>query len=215
MLFSLVKKDFILVKKDLLILLIFAVIAPIFVTIKIPFSSGGFLGFFITVTFLEYLLFNTVSIAENKYKGSALLCTTTYSRNELVKAKYLFILVIFICNYFIYTITAFVIPIGIDKLNVFTLGISLLIITIYFGISIPVLYKFGYEKTKYISMTIIFITPFIFPIIAKWLYSKNINLQNIIPFPKAIQNLFIYFLVLVIGLISMTLSMHLYSKKDL
>jgi ABC-2 type transport system permease protein len=98
MLFNLVKKDFILAKKYLLLLIAIAVVVQIFITIKVNFSSGGFLGFFITVLYFEFMLFNTVSMLEDKYKGSALLCTTPYTRNTLVKAKYLFIR-IYVCFY--------------------------------------------------------------------------------------------------------------------
>lgn len=220
MLFSLVKKDFILAKKYLIFMLIFAGAGPIFIITKlgpsgIGSSGSGFLGFLLTVLYMEYILFGTVSILEDKYKGSALLCTTPYTRNALVKAKYLFILVIFICSYIIYTITAFLVPIRMDRLNFFTLGISLLIITIYFGIIIPLQYKFGYEKTKYISFTIIFISPFVVPNIVKWLHSNNISLQITIPFPQVIQNLIPCVIALIIGFISMTLSIHIYSKKNL
>lgn len=215
MLLSLVKKDFILIKKYWIFLVVISVAVPIFITVKADFSSGGFLSFFTTVIFLEYMLFGTVSIAEDKYKGSALLCATPYTRNALVKAKYIFIFAIFICIYIIYTITAFVTPIGIENLSFFTLGISLLIITVYFGISIPMQYKYGYEKTKYISMFIVFISPFIIPTIIKWLQTKNFNLHVSIPLPQVIENLLIYFLVLLIGFVSMLISINIYSKKEL
>ncbi|MCM1990784.1 ABC-2 transporter permease [Oceanirhabdus seepicola] len=215
MLLSLVKKDFILVKKYLLILLIFAVGAPIFITTKINFSSGGFLEFFITVIFIEYMLFNTVSISEDKYKASALLCSTPYTRNRLVKAKYLFILVIFVCIYIIYTITSFIVPIGIERLNIVTLGRALLIITIFWGIIIPIQYQFGYEKTKYIGFTFIFLSPFVVPIIIHWLQSKNINFQITLPFPQIIQDLIPCLLALLIGFTSMFVSINIYSKKNL
>lgn len=213
MLFNLVKKDFILVKKYLVVMFIFTVVAPIW--LKISLGNVGFVGFFIIVLLLEYMLFNSVTMLEDKYKGSALLCTTPYTRKALVKAKYIFILAIFICTYIIYTITAIVAPIGIDRLNIFTFGMSLLIITIYFGIIIPMQYKFGYEKIRYISFAIIFISPFAVPNIVKWLVSKNISFQIIIAFPQVIQNLLPYFLAVVIGIISMILSINIYSKKNL
>ncbi len=203
MLFSLVKKDFILLKKYLLFLIAVAIGEPIFIMTKQNFSGAGFFSFFITVLFLEYMLFSMVSMSEEKYKVSVLLCSTPYTRNILVRAKYLSILVTFILAYIIYTVTAFVAPIGMEKLNIFTLGMSLLIITIFFGVIIPLQYKFGYEKTRYISFAIIFISPFIVPNIIKWLHSNNINLQSTIQFPQVIQNLFPCFLALIIGYLSM------------
>lgn len=213
MLYNLVLKDFLLAKKYFIFLIIIAAGAPIFVTASVKFSSGGFLELFIAALYLEHMLLGTVSVAEEKYKGSTLLCATPYTRNTLVKAKYLFSLVIFIFTYIIYLITASVVPMGIAKVNVFTLGLSLLFITIIWGIIIPVQYQFGYEKTKYTSIIIIFISIFAVPNIVKWLNFENISIQ--ISLPGIIQNLLPYFLVLLIGFISMTVSLHIYSKKDL
>ncbi len=215
MLFSLVKKDFILGKNYLLILLVFAIVGPIYMTTAIKFSSGGFMNFFPTALLIEFMLIGTVSMAEDKYKGATLLCTTPYTRNSLVKARYIFILIIFFCNYIIYTITAFIAPIGIPKLNVFTFGISLLFLIVFFGIGMTIEYKFGYEKTKYVSMCVIMLIFFVVPSIAKWLISNNIGFKISIPFSTIIQNLFPYVLALVIGVISMNLSIRIYSKKNL
>lgn len=211
MLFNLVKKDLILAKKYLIIMFFFAIGAPIFIEIKTDFIGGGFMGFFLTALFTQYMLFNTVSIAEDKSKGSALLCTTPYTRNTLVQAKYLFILVIFIFNCVIYTITSFLAPVNMPMLNLSTVGISLLIIVIYFGIFIPLQYQFGYEKTKYIASFLIFISPFVFPYIVMFLQSKNINLDISLPF----GSLFLYLIALIIGIVSMIISTQIYCQKDL
>lgn len=211
MLFNLVKKDLILAKKYLAILFVFSIIAPIFIEMKTEFMSGGFLGFFITALFTQYMLFNTVSMMEHKSKGSVLLCATPYTRKALVKAKYLFILVIFICNCLIYTVTFYFIPTGIPMLNASIFGISLLILVTIFGAVIPLQYQFGYEETKYISWFFVFISPFVLPIIIKLLKSNNISPKFSFPF----GNLFLYFLALIIGLVSMVMSIRIYSKKNL
>ncbi|GER66545.1 hypothetical protein BpJC4_10160 [Weizmannia acidilactici] len=60
MLLPLVKKDFLLVKKYLLFLLIFTAVAPVYLSSQLPEGSGE-LAFFVTVLYLEYILFNYVS----------------------------------------------------------------------------------------------------------------------------------------------------------
>lgn len=215
MLFNLVKKDFILAKKYWLFLIILAIGIPIFITAKINFKSGGFLGFFIMVIYIEYMLFGTVSMTEDKYKGSALLCTTPYTRKSLVKSKYILILVIFVFAYIIYTIMTFVSPLGIERLNIFTLGMSLLIISILFGAVIPIQCKFGYEKTRYIFFGFIFVSTFLVPIIIKQLTSQNISFKIVLHFPTIIQNLLVFLLALIISFVSMNLSIKIYSKKNL
>lgn len=211
MLFNLVKKDLILAKKYLIIMIIFAIGAPVFIETKTNFISGGFLGFLITALWIQYMLFNAVSMSEDKSKGSVLLCATPYTRKTLVKAKYLFILVIFACTCILYAVTSLYAPIDIPMLNISTSGISLLIIMTFFGIIIPLQYQFGYEKTKNISMLFVFISPFVFPKIVMLLKSSNISFQNMI----FSSNLFSYFLTLVIGFLSMIISIHIYSKKSL
>lgn len=215
MLFHLVKKDFILAKKYLLFILMAAIGMPVFIHTRIGYMSGGFLDFVITVLLVVYLLFNTVSMAEDKYRGAALLCATPYTRNAVVKAKYLFILIVFLCCYILYAIIAWIVPIDMKMLDISTVGISLLVTAMYFGVMIPVQYRFGYEKTKYISNSLIFITPFVFPTIIKQLQSNNIHLRITLPFPQMMQDLIPCFIALVMGFISMMISVSIYSKKNL
>ncbi|MDQ0087666.1 hypothetical protein J2T12_001072 [Paenibacillus anaericanus] len=167
MLISLVRKDLLIAKKYLLLMFIFAIVGPIFISSELKFLNGSFISFLITVLFLEYIIFNSVSMAEDKYKGSALLCTTPYTRDAIVRAKYLFVLVIFIMSLITYTITASVTPLGLDRLNITNVGISLLTLSFFFGVLIPVQFKFGYEKTKMIFFFVVFLTPFIFPTIVQ------------------------------------------------
>lgn len=88
MLLHLVKKDLILAKKYLLFMLIFAVVGPIFINSKLVFDNGSFISFLITVLFVEFIVFNMVSMQEDKYRGAALLCTTPHTRNGVIKANF-------------------------------------------------------------------------------------------------------------------------------
>lgn len=215
MLLNLVKKDLLLAKNYLIFMILLAIGGPIFIEMKIGSMSGGFISFFIIVLFVEYMLFSTVSLAEDKYKGASLLCATPYTRNALVKARYLFVLLIFICCYIIYTMTAVLAPVHLEMLNISAFGVSFLFLTIYFGVVIPAQYRFGYEKIKYISFFIIFLSPFILPGIAEWWHSNNISLQITFPYPQIIQDLVPSAIALVIGFVSMLISINIYSRKDL
>lgn len=215
MLISLVRKDLLIVKKYLLIMFIFAIVGPIFISSELKFLNGSFIGFLITVLFLEYIIFNSVSMAEDKYKGSALLCTTPYTRDAVVRAKYLFVLVIFIISLITYTLTASVTPLGLERLNITNVGISLLTLSFFFGVLIPVQFKFGYEKTKMFFFSVVFLTPFLFPTIVQWLQSHNLEMNIMLPFPHILQVCFLYLLSLLVVLISMLLSKQIYAKKNL
>lgn len=217
MLFNLVRKDLILTKKYLIIMLIITIAAPIFIQSRNNLNDGGFLSFFLSTFMVQYMLFNVVSMSEAKYKGSALLCATPYTRNALVKAEYLFLFVIFVSCYMIYTMTAFLAPININMkmLSVSVIGITLLITTIFFGTILPVQYQFGYEKTTFIFRIIFMIPFFVLPAMINFLKSTNISFQRIPSFPPIIQALSPSFLALVIGFVSMIMSIHIYSKKNL
>lgn len=216
MLFHLVKKDLILAKKYLLVMLIFAVVAPIFFYSKLRFSNGSFASFLITVLFMEYILFNMVSMQEDKYGGAALLCTTPYTRNGVIKAKYLYVLVIFIGCFLLYNLaTAIGSSIGLARLNTYSVGIALLIISVFFGILIPIQTKFGYEKTKYIFFILIFLTPFILPAIIEWYQSTNFNINFSLSLPQTVKVWMPFVISILIGLISMFISIRIFSKKNL
>ncbi|MEQ2528436.1 ABC-2 transporter permease [Bacillaceae bacterium CLA-AA-H227] len=215
MLFHLVKKDFILAKKYLLFMLIFAVIGPIFIYSKLGFDNGSFTSFLITVLFTEYILFNMVSMQEDKYRGSALLCTTPHTRNGVIKAKYLFILVIFIGCFLLFNLAVAIgFFTGLARLNIYSIGIALLIISVFFGILIPIQTKFGYEKTKYIFF-ILFLTPFILPTIIEWYQSMNFNINFQLPLPQTVMVWVPFVISIFIILISMIISIQIFSKKNL
>jgi hypothetical protein len=218
MLFNLVKKDLILAKKYLIPTIIFAIVGPIFIYSKLGLSNGSFLSFLITLLFTEYILFNMIAISEDKYKGAALLCTTPYTRKSVIKAKYLLILIIFLGCFLLYNLATIIgASVGLERLSIFNAGTSLLIISLFFGVFIPVQIKFGYEKTRYISFILVFLTPFLLPVILQCIQSNNstldIHLFDLIP-----QGLKVWLplvIAFVIFLLSMQGAIRIYSKKDL
>ncbi|MGJ7921670.1 ABC-2 transporter permease [Neobacillus sp. LXY-4] len=215
MLFHLVKKDFIIAKKYVWIMLVFAVVGPIIIYSKLDGIGNSFVSFLITVLFVEYILFNMISFQEDKYKGSALLCTTPHTRNGVIKAKYLFILVIFIGSFLLYNLAVAIDSSGLERLNTISIGTVLLIISVFYGILIPIQIKLGYEKTKYISFIIIFLTPFILPAVVEWYQSIQFNFNINTPLPEQIKVWVPLVLSFFIGFVSMMLSIRIYSKKNL
>ncbi|OXX84820.1 hypothetical protein AVM15_02160, partial [Paraclostridium benzoelyticum] len=177
--FNLVKKDFMVLKKYWIFLVIFPVAGPIFITHNIGISNSSFISFFITLIFLEFILYGTLSRLEEKDKGNILLSTIPYSRAEIVISKYIFVGAVFVIAYILYTLAVFISPIDVKALNISSIVISFLLIAICFGISIPTQYKYGTEKTKYISSILIFLSPFLIPKVVNWVQSKNIDLNII------------------------------------
>ncbi|MGE8205580.1 ABC-2 transporter permease [Heyndrickxia sp. NPDC080065] len=216
MLFSLVKKDLLLAKKYLMFMTIFSFVSPLLIASRSSFSDTGFVSLLITVLLTEYILYISISSLEDKSKGAALLCTTPYKRNGVIKAKYLLILIIFMCCFILYTILTYLgISPNIQQMSITKIGTIMLVLSIFFGILIPVQVKFGYEKTKYIGFIIVFLTPFVLPNLIKWYTSSNLSINFTISLSQNIYGWIPFVLSLIIGYISMQVSIRIYSKKDL
>ncbi|MGN4702522.1 ABC-2 transporter permease [Bacillus cereus group sp. MYBK195-1] len=215
MLINLVVKDILLVKRYFFILLVFAAIAPIYLSTQLHLNDGGLIGFLLTVVFMEHILFGTISKFEDQYKGAALLCATPYTRSAFVKAKYLFLLVVFLCASIIRMIISIIIPSGIENLSINALGITFLVVSILFGILLPFQFKFGLDKTKMISFIVVFLTPFVAPTLIKEIQLSHLNFTLPLPFPSIIMAWMPCLISIVISIISMIISLKIYAKKDL
>lgn len=215
MLINLVVKDILLVKRYFFILLVFAAIAPIYLSTQLHLNDGGLIGFLLTVVFMEHILFGTISKFEDQYKGAALLCATPYTRSAFVKAKYLFLLVVFLCASIIRMIISIIIPSGIENLSINALGITFLVVSILFGILLPFQFKFGFDKTKMISFIVVFLIPFVAPTLIKEIQLSHLNFTLPLPFPSIIMAWMPCLISIVISIISMIISLKIYAKKDL
>ncbi|HDR7762136.1 ABC-2 transporter permease [Bacillus cereus] len=215
MLINLVVKDIMLVKKYFSILLVFAAIAPIYLSTQLKLNDGGLIGFLLTVVFMEHILFGTISKFEDQYKGATLLCATPYTRSAFVKAKYLFLLVVFLCASIIRMITSIIIPSGIENLSINALGITFLVVSILFGILLPFQFKFGFDKTRMISFIVVFLTPFVAPTLIKEIQLSHLNFTLPLPIPSIIMAWTPCLISIIISIISMIISLKIYAKKDL
>ncbi|MCU4981432.1 ABC-2 transporter permease [Bacillus cereus] len=215
MLINLVVKDILLVKRYFSILLVFAAVAPIYLSTQLHLNDGGLIGLLLTVVFMEHILFGTISKFEDQYKGATLLCATPYTRSAFVKAKYLFLLVVFLCASIIRIITSIIIPSGIENLSINALGITFLVVSILFGILLPFQFKFGFDKTRMISFIVVFLTPFVAPTLIKEIQLSHLNFTLPLPFPSIIMAWMPFLISIVISIISMIISLKIYAKKDL
>ncbi|UTR14467.1 ABC-2 transporter permease [Salipaludibacillus sp. LMS25] len=212
MLLHLVKKDILLVKKYLLFTLLAVIAIPLFIMSRIP-EFLGFNAFLISVIFAKFMLYQYVSMAEMKYpKATALLCGTPYPRNMLIKARYTFLLLIFVYCYVAYTLLALLMP-KVDYLPPLSILTALLFSTILFGIYTPIQYKLGYERTKYFFSIVIVATPFILPALSN--LDIRLDLSELSAMPMLAKYLIVFIALISILSISLTLSIKIYSKKDL
>lgn len=214
MLFHLVKKDCLIIKKYLFLMMLIALGMPLFILWRMP-EFLGFTAFLLTVIFVELMLTQSVSLMETKYpKASALLCAAPYPRSALVKAKYLFTVLIFAYCYTAYSIESWLLP-RIKHLSPFSVITVLLIVTIIFSIFEPMQYRFGYEKTKYFYMIVIMAAPFLLPTVVKTISSANLDFRGFNLLPPFAQYLIPVICIVIIGFISLVVSIKIYSKKEL
>lgn len=212
MLFHLVKKDILLVKKYLIVTMLVVLGFPLLVMAQVP-QFLGFNAFLIISIFSQLLLYQYVSMTEMKSpKATALLCASPYPREMLVKARYVFLLLMFAFCTIAYNLVAALIT-DIRFLTGLELLWALVISTILISIYAPIQYKFGFEKTRYVLTITAISTPFILPPLLK--ADIGLNLSGWSSLPLSIKYLILTGVVVVVLFISITLSARIYLKKDL
>ena len=212
MLFHLIKKDFLIVKKYVLLMLLVSIFIPLFVLWRVP-ELGGETGFVLSAIFAVFMLLQYVSMKEYQYpKVSALLCSTPYPRKTLVLSKYGFCILVYIFCCIIYWIESFLFP-GLGKLNINLISTMLLLVSIFIGIYLPVQFKLGYEKTKFVFVIIIMASPFLLPQLTK--INGGISLSIIQSVSPMLLSSLIALISILITLVSAFISIKIFDNVDL
>lgn len=214
MLLQLVKKDFLIVKKYVFFMMLLAVAVPLFVAWQLP-EITGVISFIYTVVFTELIICQAVSAEESKYpKAAALLCSVPYTRSTIVKAKYVFFLLLFAYCWIVYTLMAVFIP-SVGAIDLTVVLSVLLAGMIVYGIYLPLYFKYGAEKTRFFFMICIFIMAFGMPVIYNYLAGLQIDFSVLASIPVPIVNLIMAVLFAVALGVSVAASIRIYSKKEL
>ena len=156
MLFHLIKKDILIAKTLVIITMLLVIAVPLFSMLAAP-SISGFPSFLYVVVLVEVLLLQSISQLEAKNpKAAALLCAAPYTRSMLIKAKYVFFILLFAYCYIVHTILALIIsPASIlDLTSILTV---LLCSAVVYGIYMPIEFKYGVVKGKFIFLITIFL----------------------------------------------------------
>lgn len=210
----LIKKDFMLIRNYWIftVILIFGI--PLFLQWQKP-DMMGFAAFMTMVIFSVYTPLQSVAIAEAKDpKAIAFLCATPYTRSDVVKARYAFLLVLFIFCCFAYTILSLLVP-QIETIRLFDIVLGLLILTIIFGVYMPLQYKLGYEKMKYVLMFILFATAFLVPSIIKIIVKAGIGLSIFNELPLMVSQAGFVTMIFIVASLSLTISINTFQRKEL
>jgi len=210
----LVKKDILLAKKQTLFMMVLSAIIPLFVVSRVP-SLMGAVAFIYTVIFTEIIILQSIAAEEAKHpKAAALICAAPYSRKSFVIAKYVLFLLLFGYCCAIFNLVRIINPnVGVISLPI-VLAVLLCGVTIY-GVYLPLYFKYGFEKTKFFFMVTLFIIAFGTPMLAPYFGSIDFDFSMFLSIPTVALKIALFLASIIILCVSMTLSIKIYSKKDL
>jgi ABC-2 type transport system permease protein len=172
----------------------------------------GALGFVCSVIFVVLMLLQYVSLKEYQYpKAATLLCATPFSRKATVLSKYIFCMVIYFICCIAFGIETLIIP-GLGTADMSLFALMFLVTSVFVGVYLPVQYKFGYEKTRFVYMVFIMASPIILPLIMRM---ESFNMDFLSTLSPYLICGGIIFVGLVVLAISASLSMKIYEKTDL
>ena len=159
------------------------------------------------------MLLQYVSLKETQYpKATTLLCALPFSRKDIVLAKYIFCILIYITCCLIFCIETLVFP-QLGSIGYEMPILLFLVISLFLGIYLPVQYKLGYEKTKLFFVVLIMASPLVFAQSLKMQNGFITNVvQNINPVFLLAGSLIISILILIV---SAVISVRIFIKTDL
>jgi ABC-2 type transport system permease protein len=214
MLLHLIKKDILIAKKYVFITMLAILAIPLFIMLVAP-SLSGLIPFLYMVVLGELILLQAISQEEAKYpKTTALLCAAPYPRKTLVKAKYTLFLLIFAYCCFIYAIVNFF----INKSGIIDLTMILtvmLVSAIIFGIYMPIEFKHGFVKARFIFMMVIIVFSLGPSVLVNLFGDVRLDFSAFATISSGTKNIVLVLAnILVLG-ISMMVSISIFSKKEL
>lgn len=212
MLLPLIKKDFMIVKGYSLGVVVTAAGLPLLLAWRQP-QMGGTLSLLMAVLISSVAFNLAISEKENQYpKAAALLSSTPYTKGKVLVSKYaLYFIIYLVCCIAYWVEMQFVTQLRPDSFAQ-AAAFVFLIQAFGMGVFLPIQYKFGYEKTKFLCV-LLFFSPVI------------IDLTKRIPFPSKLASLMqpnsvmaasvLCICGILIWLISFAISNNIFAKKDL
>lgn len=217
--FNLVFKDLIIQKKTL----IFSVIYALVFILAFQFYNSPGIVFTMVPLFIAYMLLMGACGYDDKNKCDIMLNSLPINRIDLVISKYLSTLVfMFIGVILTFLISTVLNLFGLSHLNrtiniedILGFSISIIILSSFY---FPVYFKLGYQKSRYVNISV-FMLFLIVPSILSKIIVKGSTPPSFILYlnsqPDWLISSFIIVIAIIVLLISMLLSIKLYINKDL
>ena len=213
MLIPLIKKDLMIVKAYSLGVVAIAAGLPLLLAWRQP-QMGGMISLLMAVLISSVAFNLAISEKENQYpRATALLSSTPYTKGKVVISKYTLYFIIYTVCCIAYLVEMQFIP--ELKLDNFAQAAALVFLIQAFGMGIflPIQYKFGYEKTKFISFVLLVLSPVIIEATKRISFSSKI--VSLMQSNSAIAAAILCGCGIFIWLVSFVISKKIFVKKDL
>lgn len=214
---SLVQRDLLLINlKNGFSILFVELAVPLLFAYKIPeIMEFGCVPFLFTFFYAAFLTNQYLGMTELKYpRAEITLCAAPYSRSAVVAARYMTLGVSLLLTIAIYAVLAATVP-ALPMVTVRDILLALLIASLFYGIELPLQYKLGFEKMKFVNFIVIFSIPFATGLITKALAKHPLDFSGLLALsPGAKHGLMAALSALIIAA-SMTISVKIYRAKEL
>lgn len=180
--------------------------------IGVVFDSGCFYDE-LTIKDMTVAFNLAISEKENQYpKATALLSSTPYTKGKVIVSKYALYFIIYVICCIAYLVEMQFVPeLKLDNFAQ-TAALVFLIQAFGMGIFLPIQYKFGYEKTKFVCF-LLFLSPVIIDI------TKGISVPSKLALFMQLNPVVLAVVYSGVGIciwfISFALSKRIFNKKDL
>ncbi|MBK1810423.1 ABC-2 transporter permease [Clostridium sp. YIM B02505] len=215
---NLVFKDLLIQKKSFLIAILYGAVF----TVTFSNTSNPESIFIAVPSVIGYLFVTYACAYDDKNKSEIMLNSLPISRKDIVLSKYLSIVlyaIIGVCIAFIFTTAVKYLKFGNASrfMNLEDVLGAFISITFLCSIYYPVYFKFGYLKSKYLSMFMLLGSFFIPAAIIEFVGKGNTAdiIDYLSKVPEGILKASVILILAVILLASSLLSLRIYLKRDL
>jgi ABC-2 type transport system permease protein len=214
--YGLIKKDIMVQKKVVMVAVLLIIYFMFF------FHSEGPTGLIAGITVVTYILTIGASTIDDRNKSEILLNSLPIKRRTIVLAKYLSALIFATCAIVVYSIIYFIVGIFQIPFNVISFSFEGLVgsyvaIALLCSINLPIIFKFGYIKSRVATMILYFLLFFGTISVGNKLTSKS-WLNNALYVLNDMSGLEVSIWIILISIvmlsISIKISISFYNKRE-
>ncbi|PAC35263.1 ABC-2 transporter permease [Caldifermentibacillus hisashii] len=212
--FHLIKKDLLVQKKSVLLSIVFILFFSLF------FSKIGAPGLLIGVLGVTYLLALGSSAIDDKNNSDKMLISLPIKRNTIVLAKYLSVIVFaafaILINLLIYLVVDILkLPLQPIPFSLTGMAGSIIVSVLYCSISFPVIFKYGFLKSRMINSLLFFLLIFGGSALISYMTENNPRFLFILSSLSNIEAIFVILLpTIFIFVLSYLLSLSFYKNRE-